>query len=172
MKTEKLNHWFTLAANVGILLGLLLVGVQIMETNRIANAQFVADDRAVTMSSYDLIIGEKLSEAWAKARTNSGDLTDEDIVVLDAFLTREWFKSLREREIADTGVKEYDIESETTLWVFTFLANEFALQWWENHNGLLNTYRELKDSVNGSLAQMPDSQSQIHRIQIEQYKNK
>ena len=70
MNWTKANHFLQFGANIGILLGLFLVGIQIMETNRIANAQFVADDRAVTMSSYELIIGEKLSETWAKARTN------------------------------------------------------------------------------------------------------
>ena len=170
MNWNKANHFLQIGANLGILLGLLLVGVQINESNRIANAQFIADDYTVTMTSYELIIGESLSGAWARASSNSSELTDEDIVVIDAFLSREWFKSRRERDIAATEIKQFEIQREITQWVFAYLGNETALRWFESAGGLINTFPELKDGINRALAERPDSHSQSHKSRIETFR--
>jgi hypothetical protein len=159
-----------IGANIGILLGLILVGVQIRDSNRIANAQFVADDYLVTMASYELIIGESMSRAWARASANSNEHTDEDIIVIDAFLNREWFKSRRERDIAATGIKPFEIEREITQWVFVYLGNETALRWWEGAGGILNTFPELKDGINRRLEGVSDLHHQSHKNRIERFR--
>lgn len=41
MDTEKVNKWLTLGANVGVLIGLLLLVPEIRQTNSIAKAEAI-----------------------------------------------------------------------------------------------------------------------------------
>jgi len=104
MNWDRANKYLQTGANFGILAGLILVGIQILETNRITQAQFNSDALAVTMSSYDLRIGESLPGVWGKASTNLTNLTEEELVILDSYLTREWYRSIRERVLSTEGL--------------------------------------------------------------------
>ncbi len=43
MDTDRLNSWFTLTANIGVIAGLILVAVQINQNTQIAKAQITND---------------------------------------------------------------------------------------------------------------------------------
>ena len=164
MNWDRTNQFLQIGANLALLAGLILVGVQISETNRITNAQFIADDYATTMSTYELIIGESLSEALGKAQVNSVDLTNENLVVVHAYLAREWYRSVRDRAISETGYTDVNFELDVTEWAFSNLGNETALRWWTlNQNGMLNLYPELREAVNERIAGQGETHKNFHQ---------
>jgi hypothetical protein len=161
MNWNKTSQLLQVGSNIGILLGLVLVGIQIFDTNRIATAQFIADDYAFTMSSWDLKIGENLPESWSRAEQNSPDLTFEDMTVINSYLFREWFRSMRDRDIARTGLKSIDTEFEAIEWTYGNLGNETALRWWAfNYDGVLAQYPELRDAISERVRLEGDAHSQ------------
>ncbi len=163
MSANRTNQLLQTGANIGILLGLILVGVQISETNRIANAQFIAEEHDATMASFDLRIGESLPSAWGKASSNMSNLSGEDHAIVQAFLMREWYRSMRDRDVSLTGLKERNFESEVVRWTFTFLGNETSLRWWAgSQDGFLNQYPEFRDAINDRLAIEGTNHSQFH----------
>ena len=131
---DRLNSWLQLAASIGILLGLLLVGVQIQQATDIASAQMQAASFDSTIQANDIIIGEGFAQSWAKARKNSEELTEADHVVIEAFLTREWLNNVRTERSRKAGFldESWDRAVTTDKWVIAYLGNETAIRWWRS----------------------------------------
>ena len=162
-----MNHnifnFVQVTASVGILLGLILVGVQIKEATRIAEAQFSYDAFTGAIDSQALVIGEHLGAAWARAKVNSPDLTDHDLVVIEAFLIREWLHNVRSLQLANAGFgSTSDLDISANKWVYTYLGNKTALRWWQRmkengsffqmHPELSNKIETMVDEFNGDLS--------------------
>lgn len=172
MNWNNASQYLQVGANIGILGGLLLVSIQILDTNRIANAQFIADDLNAMKSSYELLIGESLPEVWGKAAVNSPDMEVEELAVIDAFLKRQWFQSLGDRLISETGIKEYSLEDDVDEWIFSFLGNRTTITWWtDNENGVLEEYLELRDAINTRLSVLGESHNQLHEDRLKNWFN-
>ena len=54
MNTDKLNRWLTLAANVGVLVGLFLLVAELRQTNAIAKAEAI---NVMTQNTYTILQG-------------------------------------------------------------------------------------------------------------------
>ena len=86
MDTGKVGDWLQISANIGILLGLLLVGIQINENSKIARADLTARTFEIA-NEYNLaMLGENPSEALARIDSFAPD--EADLLVLKAEL---WF---------------------------------------------------------------------------------
>ncbi|MFT6878829.1 MAG: hypothetical protein ACJAZF_004964, partial [Granulosicoccus sp.] len=57
---QGISKYVQITANFGILCGLILVGVQIREATRIAEAQFSYDAYTVAIESQSIVIGEHM----------------------------------------------------------------------------------------------------------------
>ena len=82
MATKKLGDYLGVLGNLGLILGLFLVGYQIKQTNDLAKAQMVNEGYALGMAADSAFIGEQGPEVLAKADYQSSDLSDQDILVL------------------------------------------------------------------------------------------
>ena len=172
MNWNNASQYLQVGANLGILGGLLLVSIQILDTNRIANAQFIADDLNAMKSSYELLIGEDLPQIWGKAALNSSELVVEELAVIDAFLKRQWFQSLGDQLISETGIKEYSLEDDVDEWVFSFLGNKTAITWWtDSQYGVLEEYTELRDAINNRLSVLGENHNQLHEDRLNNWFN-
>ena len=58
MVFDRLNSWLQLAASIGILIGLALVGVQIKQATDIASAQLKAASFDSRIQANDIVMGE------------------------------------------------------------------------------------------------------------------
>ena len=103
MNRSRVTDWLQIGANVGILIGLLLVGLQIRETNRTTETQFEFEGWTGPMVAHELIIGEHLAESWTKAAANSDQITDQDLMVVSSFLSHEWLHNARMLRVARAG---------------------------------------------------------------------
>ena len=82
MDNSKLANWLQILANLGIVAGLILVGVQINQNTKIAEVDLVTRGYEQVQQYHLAMIGENPSRVLAKAATAAGDLSDEELLVL------------------------------------------------------------------------------------------
>jgi hypothetical protein len=77
--SEKLANWLSIAGNFGLLIGLVLVAVQIYQSNKLARAEMVSRNFEYSMQHGMTMMGENAAEVWRKAALDPQSLSDDDI---------------------------------------------------------------------------------------------
>jgi len=109
---SKLSDWLQVAANVGIVIGLLLVGVQLKQNSDLLKTQLLYEESHRAIDLETQVVGENGAEVWAKSITDAKSLSLAEQRVMEALLWR------------------IRVNSETAF----FLANEYGAAWWANYN--------------------------------------
>ena len=86
MASDNLSKWLPLGANIGIMIGLILVVIQIRQNSDLLRLQFINDEYLAESSSERLLIGENPADAIMKAMYSPEDMTYADFRVNDAYL--------------------------------------------------------------------------------------
>lgn len=134
MNSENISKWLTLGANIGILVGLVLVIVQIRQNSDLLRLQFINDEYLSETSSEKLLIGENPAEVLMKAMYNPEDMTYADFRIVDAYLVSKIDMMYRRYRLGQEGIfgendwKEGDIGF-TFEWLF---GNRFSQLWWKH----------------------------------------
>lgn len=135
MNNSKLSNWLQIAANVGIVVGLLLVGVQLKQNSDLLKTQMLYDEsrRAVDLES--LVVGENGAEVWAKSISDAKNMSLPEQRIMEALLW-SFSEQLRStRLLAELGLLEDEewrlrVRSETAF----YLANDYGKAWWINYS--------------------------------------
>lgn len=93
MSVEKLSHWLTLVANLGVLAGIIFLAIELQQNNRLLESEARANrlENRLATNNYILTIPE-LRLAWIK-NSNREPLNQEEILLLDrmgAIQMRQW----------------------------------------------------------------------------------
>lgn len=134
MDSENMSKWLTLGANIGILIGLMLVVIQIRQNSDLLRLQFINDEYLAESSSERLLIGENPAEAIMKAMYNPADMTYADFRVNDAYLISKIDKMYRRYLLGQEGIFDEDYWREGDIG-FTFdwlFGNKFSQLWWKH----------------------------------------
>jgi hypothetical protein len=76
MEVNLLNKWLTLGANLGVLLGIIFLSLQISQANRIATGTMEKDIRERFSDISDLIIeNPEFAVTWAKLQSPNPELS-------------------------------------------------------------------------------------------------
>ena len=132
MEFDRVNRWLTLAANLGMLVGLILVALQLNQNSELARAQLINEGNITESQVWTGLMGEDPTEAIAKSLENPSEMTFADFMVVDAYL---WVAmnifhrnyALAREGMFDTTDWQQDIDSLGT-W---YLGNAFGRAWWE-----------------------------------------
>ena len=73
--SSKLNERLQIAGNVGIIIGLLLVGVQLSQNSSLLKTQLLFEESGRLMMLETQYIGENAAEIWAKSIEDPAGLT-------------------------------------------------------------------------------------------------
>ena len=87
MQLEKTSHWITVATNIGLLLGVMLVVFQINQNSELVREQISHASWTDDMNLHLAMMGENPAKSVAKAIESPAELTVEDTKILDAYLT-------------------------------------------------------------------------------------
>ncbi len=84
MNADRVNRWLTLGANVGVVIGLILLLIEIDQNNDLARAQ-IHQTRADSWGNFRLTLGdsEHLLSAWMKFQDAGGPEDPDAIDKLD-----------------------------------------------------------------------------------------
>ena len=95
MDSSEVNTWLTLVANVGLLIGLILVALQIRQNTEITRAQVANDWYLADMQLELAMMGENPATSWIKAVYTPDELTPQDAAILDRYFNSitDWYNS-------------------------------------------------------------------------------
>ena len=126
---SRVGSWLQVGANIGIVVGLVLVAIQISQQQEIAGTDVQSELYASTTDYYEALIGEDSAASVARAIYGPETLTDRDKVVLDALYSAEFAKAMRLEALMEPG--EQLSAGTVRRWVGDVLTNRYALAWWK-----------------------------------------
>jgi ketosteroid isomerase-like protein len=157
MEQEKLNRRLQIIANVGIVAGLALVGVQLKQNSDLLRMQLLYEESQRSMAIENLVTGEDAAQVWAKSMTDAGNLTLAEQRVMEAMLW-SYTENLRATYmLSQQGLLEEQewrlrVEADTAF----YLANPYALAWWSNYSSDFALPEELAEAIDVRLAKGGD----------------
>ncbi len=132
MNSDRLNHWLTLFANIGVLAGIVFLALEIRQNSELARLQFAEDRQALWQQGEIAVFGDDIAAVWEKSILDPASLTLAETRSLDAYLAFQLTNASRvlQLEIAgllESGYTEDYIEGNLPF----FFDTEFAKVWWE-----------------------------------------
>ena len=129
MDTDRINRGLTLAANVGVLGGLILVAYQINQNTEITKAQIANDYYLADMQLELAMMGDDPASSWTKAVYTPNDLTNEDAAVVDRYFNYGLVQIQRLQKMHELGLADEDWENRIG-YLGWHLGNEVGRRWW------------------------------------------
>jgi hypothetical protein len=168
MSTTKPSNWWGVLGNLGLLLGLVLVGYQIMQTNDLARADMISQGVNAGLTLDLAVVGERGAETLAKVNHSSDDLTDEDIAIL-ANIHRAYIGiAMRQVIMRENGMSGYP--ESTHAQDFAFLMNSaFGRMYWDEVKDFLAFPDSFISEVDKSLDALDpnSSRTDVYRRELE-----
>lgn len=153
MDHEKLNRRLQIIANLGIVAGLVLVGVQVKQNSDLLKMQLLYEESQRSIGIETLVIGEDAAQVWAKSLTDAASLTLAEQRVMEAMLW-SYTENLRATHmLSRLGLLEEEewrlrVEADSAF----YLANPYAQAWWGNYSADTDLPPELTDAISARLA--------------------
>ena len=147
MDSKKIGRWLTLAANIGVIAGLVLVAVQINQNTEIMKAQIANDYYLADMALELAMMGEDPAHSWSKAVYTPDELTSKDAVILDRYFNYGLVQIHRLQEMDEMGMA-HEGWQERINYLNWHLGNEAGRRWWEQvKSGYSDDFRTQVDAI-------------------------
>jgi uncharacterized protein (TIGR02246 family) len=153
MDNEKLNRRLQIIANLGILAGLILVGVQLKQSSDLLKLQLLYEESQRSINIETLVMGENGAEVWAKSLAGPAELTLAEQRVMEAMLW-SYTENLRATHmLSQLGLLQDEewrlrVESDSAF----YFGNPYARAWWNNYSTDGDLPQELVELINSRLA--------------------
>ena len=159
MNVGKLNASLTLGANVGVLIGLIVLIVELNQNTDHLRLQVIDQINAREFTSNSIFLVENPAQVIEKSLTEPKNITYTEFRVLDAYLINAlslWEARffLYQAGLVDSNNWKTKVEQDAS-W---FFGNKFAKKWWENAGKDLFE-KEFADHVDQVLQNMSDDES-------------
>ena len=129
---DRLHRWLTLAANIGVLAGLVLVIAQMNQNTKLARAAYMSEGNVVANQVWATVMGDKVADVIAKSVTAPTEMTHSDFIVMDAYLFPSLNLIYRDYQLAQEGFyTTSDWQASVDHYVHWYLANPFGKAWWD-----------------------------------------
>lgn len=154
MNFEKVNKWLQVSANIGIVLGLVLVGLQLRQNSELARIQLLYQESERAIELETLVVGEQAADVWAKSIQAPEDLTLAEVRIMEALLW-SFVEQLRGTyRLAELGVlSDEDWRNRAESEVTFYLSDPYSREWWKNiSSGSSSIPLELREVVDGVIA--------------------
>ena len=136
MDNSKLVNWLQVSANIGIVLGLVLVGLQIKQSSDLAKIELLYEESRRFVEFETMVVGENAAEVWAKSLEEPENLTLAEVRIMESLLW-SFVEQLRGTyRLAELGLIEEEdwrnrVENEVTF----YLSDPYSRAWWNNYAG-------------------------------------
>lgn len=149
MNAEKFNNWLQIGANLGILIGLILVGFQMKQNSELLGAElaFMEDQRLIDGALR--LAGEHPSAVFAKHLTNLEDLNLQEQIEIESFYYTHFQNWSSMYELASIGISGNEWKERINNDAQWLLGNPYGRARWERAQDFQPT--EIVDYVNNLL---------------------
>ena len=156
MNNGKLSNWLQITANIGIVVGLLLVGVQLKQNSDLLKTQLLYEESRRAVDLETLVVGENGADVWTKSIADAKNMSLPEQRIMEALLW-SFSEQLRStRMLAELGLLEDEewrlrVSAESAF----YLANDYGKAWWINYSdGNTSLPDDLTAAVNARLAEV------------------
>ena len=150
----KTSNWLQVTANLGIVAGLILVGVQLQQNSDLLKTQLLYEESRRIIEQEAQYIGEHGARVWAKSLTEPRNLNLEEQRIMEALLWSYTEQLRSTRLLAELGLlndEEWRVRVRNESG-FLF-GNRYGTAWWKNYSDAGSSLpRDLIDAVNARLA--------------------
>ncbi len=156
MDSSKLGSWLQILGNLGLVVGLILVAVQINQNTNIARAQLYSEGITSSMNLDLAMMGENPAAVWGKEQSNQEQLTDEELAVKLALVNYIWKDIIRTETLASMGLPTQSAKNAAISFVKGpyGIGDDFGHAWWEEMKaGLGAAAPATREAVNAMLEQ-------------------
>lgn len=123
MEAEKLNKWLGLIANLGVIVGIVILVLEIRQSNRIAIASNEIELRQGWAGINEVIVSNmQVAELLAKARNPDAEFTGPQVEIIDAYIARQfndWNAIEKAYENEMVSAATLDIANEDIKWTIS-----------------------------------------------------
>jgi len=147
MSSDNTNHWLTLAANIGVIAGLVLVAVQINQNTQITKAQIANDYYLADMNLELAMMGDDPAISWTKAVYTPNEMNTKDAAILDRYFNYGLVQIQRLEEMYELGLAHEDWQDRIN-YLSWHLGNEVGRRWWAHvKDGYPEDFRQRVDEI-------------------------
>jgi hypothetical protein len=129
MDMDKLNQRLLVASHLGIIAGLILVGFQINQDNKLTRLQIFSDTTASRIQMHEALMGDNPAPIVMKSLLQPEELSLGEIRVMDAYLLSAVNEARIRLVLAQQGLRVDSTEEENLL--LFYFGNRFAQEWWK-----------------------------------------
>jgi hypothetical protein len=126
---DKTTRWLTIAANLAVLGGLILVAIQIRQNTAITRAQVANDYFMADMQLELAMMGDDPAASWIKAVYTPSELTPLDAAVVDRYFNYGLVQIQRLQRMNELGLAD-DRWQDRINYLRWHLGNEVGRRWW------------------------------------------
>jgi hypothetical protein len=127
---DRVTRWLTLAANIGVIVGIVFLVLEMRQNSAIATAQvrleYAAGWRSVDESRQD----KSFSEVFAKSIENPEELFLNEVIQLDAYYSGILDQMLSAQIAWTAGLVAVPFAEVAKTVGAIYFSNEFARSWW------------------------------------------
>ncbi len=132
MNESRVTKWITIAINLAVLAGLILLVMEIRQNNNLAILQALQERRSLIQQSEMEYYDPEISKVWVKSIMEPENMTLSEIRAMDAFLNVQLFNSGHIWSLGQAGLMS---EEESREWILEDVnyafGNTFAQTWWQ-----------------------------------------
>lgn len=134
--TDRISHWLTLAANLGVIVGIVFLVLEIRQNSDIATAQVRLD----YASGWRSVDEKRQDQAFALVYSKSILVPDElslgEIIQLDAYYAGVIDQMLSALAASKAGLRDGQIQNVALQAAIGYFSNAYAQAWWQENRQL------------------------------------
>ena len=135
MKTEKISSWLSLGANIGVVVGLMLVAYQINQDVELTKVQLFSDVTTSMNEFNQALMGDKPLEIVAKSIETPHELTLAELQIMDAYLISAINEIRRLELLRRSGL---NVEGSMEGIHAYYFGNNYARAWFQEYGADAN----------------------------------
>lgn len=132
--SDRVNRWLTLGANIGVLLGLIVLIVEVRQSANLSRIALEAD-RADAQMTFELrMVDPAIAVVWEKSVYTPEDLTNAELRILDATfvsvtMVYDRLLVMREGKLINRARVEQHIANSAPF----YFGSSFGKNWWRQN---------------------------------------
>ena len=135
-KTERLNRWLTLAANIGVVLGLIILIFEVRQNASLTRTEMQIERNSMLIEIEFSISSPETARAWVKSIRTPEEMSDVEIIIVEAHLVASMLQWDLMFHMQSGGLVSAEEAKQHILNTAQYyFGSTFAKNWWHRQIG-------------------------------------
>jgi hypothetical protein len=131
MDSDRVTRWLTLAANIGVIVGIVFLVLEMRQNSDIATAQVRLDYAAGWRSIDEQRQDEIFAQVYAKSILSPDELSLSEVIQLDGYYTGVIDQMLSAHTASRAGLRSGQFEDVARQVANGYFSNAYGQAWWQ-----------------------------------------